>query len=123
MKNSIAGVWSLPFKKDPDGYSVYIWDNEHNMCFNYLGNDYALYERIVNLLNGEPAEPFKRVGFNENTIAVSDDEQATEAKPILLVRGWGHLTGRGGLRLSVEEAVSKQNELLEYCARKLKGNA
>lgn len=112
-------VWKLPFVKDPEGYCIYIWDSNNRMCFNFLGDDYDLYVRIVKLLNGEEAQPFKGVGRDEETIAVSDDVTKNTAAPCLLVRGWGHLTG--SLKLDAKEAIKLQNELIDYCVAKLHG--
>lgn len=115
-------AWTLPFVGDPDGYTSYIWDSKNHMCFNYLMDDEDLYVRIINLLNGEKdVEPFKIVERSDVNIKVSDsDEHAL--KSILLVRGWGYLTGCGALRLSENIAIKLQDELIDYCVEKLKGN-
>lgn len=119
---SFKDVWTLPFKKDPGGYCSYIWDSKNHMCFNFLSNDINLYNRVVALLNDKTdAIPFKGAGRNEECIVVSDDTTCDTAKPCLLVRGWGHLTGCGALHLSSDEAVKLQDELMDYCVSKLRG--
>ena len=40
---------------------------------------------------------------------------------ILLLRGWGHLTGGGALNLPDKEAIQIQNEFLDWVISKLKG--
>lgn len=114
-------VWKLPFKKDPEGLHVYIWDSNNHMCFTYFGEGQETYDRIFDLLNGKTDNYFKGSGFSESKIAVTDDPTETDAFPCLLVRGWGYLTGSGGLNLTAEKAVKLQNELAEYACKKLTG--
>lgn len=119
---SFKDAWKLPFKKDPEGLAVYIWDSENHVCFNYLGESYEKYCRIVDLLNGvDGAVPFKGVGRDDQHIAATDDVTEDTARPCLFVRGWGHLTGGGALNLPYEKAVELQNGLIDYCVNKLHG--
>lgn len=39
---------------------------------------------------------------------------------IMVLRGWGHLTGRGALNLSPEEAIEIQDDFGEWIVKKLK---
>ena len=115
-------VWDLPFKSDPSTkLSIYVWDNNSNVCFNYLGGSYDLYTRIIALLNGEEAEPFKTVVSNNDYILVSDTIYSEVLSTVLMVRGWGHLTGCGALHLPAEEAKRIQMELVDYAVQKLQG--
>jgi len=115
-------VWKLPFKSDPSKLSIYVWDNSNHVCFNYLGGGYDLYTRIIALLNGEEAEPFKMVESKGDYISVSEIENGpTTLLPVLMVRGWGHLTGCGALHLPAEEAKRIQMELVDYAVQKLQG--
>jgi len=114
-------AWTLPFKGDPNGITIYIWDSKGHMCFTYLDDDEQKYRRIIGLLNGEDEKPFVGVGSDGSHIAVTDDRTETETKPCLLVRGWGYLTGIGALNLDHETAGNLQHELMEYCMNKLIG--
>ena len=118
----ITDVWTLPFVGDPEGYSCYIWDSDEHMCFSYFDDngDYTYY-RILRLLNDdENIRPFNNVIKNDEEIFVSDGEIDYE-NPSLIVRGYGYLTGTGGLNLSCEEAKELQDRLIEYAVKKLKG--
>lgn len=103
---------------------VYIFCDGGSMAFTVLTYDRKDdLDRAVALLNGDPsAVPFKFVGIDEtNTyIGVGDDEE-TAKKPYLMVRGWGHLTGVGGLHLPVEEAIAVQDSFFKFACKKLKG--
>lgn len=114
-------AWKLPFKKDPEGLHIYIWDSNNRMCFTYFGKDQETYDRIVDILNGKSTNFFKGSGFSEDKIAVTDDPKETDVRPCLLVRGWGYLTGSGGLHLPPEKAIELQKQLLEYTCKKLIG--
>ena len=116
-----SNAWKLPFVKDPEGLHVYVWDNAHNMCFNFLKDDQEEYDRVVDLLNGKSRKFFKiAICVDGQRILVSDDERA-EPEKILLVRGWGHLTGTRALKLPREKAIELQTQLIEYTCGKLTG--
>lgn len=42
-------------------------------------------------------------------------------KALILIRGWGYLTGSGGLNLPDEEAAAIQDDLATYLVEQLKG--
>lgn len=117
-------AWMLPFKKDPEGYCCYIWDSKNHMCFNFGVEDLELYDRVVKLLNGEDAKPFKTAYcIDGHRIMVGNDfdhKVCGKVVPLLYVRGWGWLTGGGALDLDVETAIRLQDELIEYSIKKLK---
>lgn len=117
---SFKDVWQMPFK---NAYNAYIFDSKGKMAFTILTEDESLIERIVSVLNGEVGvKQFLKVGTDKDKqyIAVSDDIDTKRIKPQLLVRGWGYLTGVGGLHLDADQAIALQNELVDYCVSKLK---
>lgn len=122
---SFKDAWTLPFKKDPEGLCCYVWDSKGRMCFDFGILDLELYDRVVKLLNGEDTTPFTSVyGINGHTIMVDNDfdkKSCAKVMPLLFVRGWGYLTGEGGLGLSAETAKRLQCDLIEYCKKKLLG--
>lgn len=117
---TINDILKLPFKKDSGSYTCYVYDNDMNICFDYLYDDnVAEYERVVGLLNGDTVnyKKFDNVTYDDENIYVSDGNE--DPHNILLVRGWGLLTG--ALKLSFDEAIKLQKELIAYCSDKLKG--
>ena len=112
----------MPFK---NAYNTYIFDSKGEMAFTILTEDESLIERIISVLNGEVGvKQFLKVGTDKDKqyIAVSDDIDTDKIKPQLLVRGWGYLTGVGGLHLDADQAIALQNELVDYCVSRLKGS-
>lgn len=72
---------------------------------------------IVALINGE------KKGAIEGEVTYVREEQTinVDGQPILLIRGWGHLTGTGGLNLQPELAAFLQDQFGQYIADKLSG--
>ena len=116
---TIFDVWTLPFKSDMEDLFIYVWDSDHHMCFDFLTDDEKECKRILALLNGkEDALPYKNVTKHKDFIVASDDK---EPKTLLMVRGWGYLTGSGALKLDTYTAIRLQNELVDYAVKQLKG--
>lgn len=107
-------IYFKPFRGDPGGYSSYIWCDKSTMCFNILQP--KLKNRIIALLNGEEsAKSFINVEADGDYININDS-------PALLVRGWGRLTGCGGLRLEPSEAIKIQKDFIQWTIKQLKKN-
>lgn len=66
-------------------------------------------EKIVRILNGSEEKILvpKKYKYLEGYIYIND-------KKCILIRGWGYLTGIGGLNLSGEKASEIQNQLANY---------
>lgn len=101
--------FSLPCRDS----GLYIFDANSNMMFSWLVKmKPEQKEKLIEAINGEITLTIKDVKKDDLHIIINDT-------PILLVRGWGYLTGKLGL--SEEEAIKEQEELLEYVEKKLKG--
>lgn len=107
-------VYKLPLIADVNG--CFIWTDNSVMAFSQLFEDnYDFAKYLVNRINGtieadDNLRPFRVVG------GVIQD---STGKNLLLVRGWGHLTGLYALHLPTEEAAKIQDEFLEYCVNQL----
>ena len=77
--------------------------------------DYAM--RFVNVINGENKTDFAPNFTYDNGFVYFGE------LPVIRVRGWGYLTGKGkyALGLNGEDAVRLQNEFGGYIADKLNG--
>lgn len=71
-------------------------------------------EKIIRIVNGAD-EKLK------NTFELTFEDDAIKANGLILIllRGWGHLTGAGGLGLPPDEALRLQTELGEYILERL----
>ena len=107
-------IYFKPFRGDPGGYASYIWCDKHTICFNILQP--KLKDRMIALLNEEESiQPFKNVESKGDYIYIN-------GIPALAVRGWGRLTGCGGLRLEPSEAIKVQKDFIQWTIKQLKKN-
>lgn len=72
---------------------------------------------IVAIING--TKKGKIEGIVE--YCVGDGTIEVDRRVLLLIRGWGHLTGTGGLNLPMDEAAKLQDEFANYIVNKLSG--
>ena len=106
-------VYQPPFSVDD--CLVYIYSNNHGRAFNCLVRNREAMNDIVDILNGKSDKKIQKwVRYSNCTIYIDE-------RPILLIRGWGHLIGVGGLNLPAEQAEKTQDDFGEWVVRKLKG--
>lgn len=112
-----------------DDYCIYAWDADGEMalsCFNlrydengnYLPGEQERIKHIIDVINGVCLSDF------ESEWKLSNDETCAityKGEYQFLVRGWGHLTGCGGLNLPAELAAKMQDEFINYIIDKLNG--
>lgn len=106
-------VYKLPLRDD---FSMcYIWSANHVMTFNKLIDNSEIIKEILAILNGESTKKVKAdVTYEEGYIKI-------DGHPILLLRGWGYLTGCGALNLPEEKAAKIQDDFANWVVNKLKG--
>lgn len=117
-------VWQAPFKYD----CGYVYSNNGVMAFTFShsrsvvkkGDEISIEEednefvkRFMALINGKEAEKFN--GFTVNGAELYDKDNEL----IGSFRGWGHLIGSGGLKLSQNDAAYVQDEFITDCLMKL----
>lgn len=101
----------------------YIWTQDNEMAFNYIGPDKyekeALERRdhLVSIINGDTKGTFDNVEISkyDPTVIVIDEV------PSIMIRGWGMLTSPNSFNLSHKEAAKIQDEFRDYIINKLKG--
>lgn len=109
-------MWKQYFKQPfTNGFDCYILDADGHPIANFLNLSKGSYNRVVDCLNGD----YTQTG---NVICtVSDDRTKILMNdiPVLLIRGWGYLTGIGGHNLPQDEAVNVQESLIGYICKQL----
>lgn len=107
-------VYKLPFTFD-EWSMTYIWSANDVMTFNCLIKDKETRDTIINILNGTIDKKIvDEVMYDDGYIKVA-------GQPILLLRGWGHLTGCGALNLPPDQAAKIQDGFANWVVNKLKG--
>jgi len=117
MAKPFYEIFKGPFKADED--CCYIWCNDGTQtCFDVMDErDASLGKRIADCLNDAPdKKTFYDIGISADGQYICDGHT-----PLLCVRGWGYLTGTGGLNLSGKEAREIQDEFVRWAAEQLGG--
>lgn len=110
-------------------YGCYAFDADGDMalsCFNYKYDERGNYmageeeriKHIVDIINGEKPSDFEpEWELDENETCQINYKGEFQ----FLVRGWGHLTGCGGLNLPAELAAEMQDGFINYILDRLNG--
>lgn len=110
-----------------EGTTGKVFTDDNNMAFDWLlpyGKQFDFIKKsLLDRINGYDYTPWKiKKTFYKNdnghiVCKLEEGENAGKETKILLVRGWGMLTGVGGYHLPVEEASKIQDEFTAYILR------
>lgn len=114
--------YKLPLKVD-EYCTIITWTAENQRAFDWLINaTLEQKQQLIDVINGANSDrKFKNQFYREGIHIYSKASELKEV-PILRVRGWGYLTGIGGLHLSQEEAIKIQDEFGDYIVEQLNKN-
>lgn len=129
--NFVPKVWTECYKLPLHLvlYGVYAFDADGSMalsCFNYKYDERGNYmagereriKHIIDVINGEKPSDFEpEWELDENETCQINYKGEFQ----FLVRGWGHLTGCGGLNLPEELAAEMQDGFINYILDRLNG--
>ena len=99
-------VYEFPLKEN---YGR-VCDQKNNFVFQFIISDEKTQVKMMNVINCN--ENFKNLGL----LFEHKEGQIIEKSglPIILIRGWGNLTGAGAMNLSGDEAANIQDTFAEY---------
>ncbi len=105
-------VYRLPLRLDKSTFWVY--DDNYNFVFQFETEDEKLKIEIIDVINVD--KNLDRDDYFEyrNTLIV--DSKGIE---IIMIRGYGYLTGIGGLNLSDKEACNIQDTFGQFIVDRL----
>ena len=110
-------------------YGIYAFDADGGMALssfnykydergNYMAGEQERIKHIVDIINGEKSSDFEpEWELDENETCQINYKGEFQ----FLVRGWGHLTGCGGLNLPAELAAEMQDGFINYILDRLNG--
>jgi hypothetical protein len=112
-----------------EGTSVKVFTDDNNMAFDWLlpyGKQYnGIKQRLLDRINGYDYTPWaiKKI-FYENkdghiVCRTEEGDNAGNEIKVLLVRGWGMLTGVGGYNLDPSVAAQIQDDFTEFILKQL----
>lgn len=114
-KLSFKDLYQFPFHQAK--YGSWVYDKNSNFIFQFELGGEDVRNTIISILNNELSEyNRKEVRQNEGYIQVKIEETWHN---LLLIRGWGNLTGAGAYNLKAEYACKIQDTLAEFIVEKL----
>ena len=104
-------VYQLPLE-DQHGW---IYDKKGNFVFQFLIDNEEMEKKLLDVING------KKNLTNLDLVFKHEQGQVVDKSglPIILIRGWGNLTGTGAMNLSVEEASNIQDTFADFIDERL----
>ena len=104
-------VYQLPLE-DQHGW---IYDKKGNFVFQFLIDNEEMEKKLLDVING------KKNLTNLDLVFKHEQGQVVDKSglPIILIRGWGNLTGTGAMNLSVEEASNIQDTFADFIVERL----
>ena len=111
-------VWQFPLELI---YVHDVWGNNDTYAFDFVCDKISDNTKrdLVKYLNGEKLKiiPLSLVRDGEGSIFILNKDGSKE--DFIDIRGWGHLTGIGGLKLPHKIAAKLQDEFADFIVEKL----
>lgn len=126
--NDFSKYYKFPLKMW-EGTTGKVFTDDNNMAFDWLlpyGKQYnSIKQRLLDRINGYDYTPWgTKKTFYENDngyiiCRIEEGENAGNEVKVLLVRGWGMLTGVGGYNLDPSVASQIQDNFTEFILKQL----
>lgn len=108
-------IYKLPLHADH--YGSYAWTPDGTMALDFefdVPGWEEIREDVIAVINGKKESSTKGKWYVANAI-----DFFLDGVYMFCVRGWGHLTGTGAMRLSEESASRIQDEFVKYILSRL----
>ena len=120
-------IYVLPFEDqyvDMQFRSGRIVDQNNNFCFQFQIRNNENMINFLDVINGKKEFPVHKnpnlkFVHEDNVISAINEEFKQD---LIMIRGWGNLTGTGGYNLSTKDACIVQDTLADYIIKRLSGN-
>lgn len=110
--DKLFGVWQPPFRNH---IGLYIVDFFGNRMFQFGQVNPETKLKLIDILNSDESDKYLPEDARiEDKIWIKTDKYK-----IMLMRGWGYLTGSGGLNLSDNEVIEIQDKTIQWAFDKL----
>ena len=110
-------IWKFPLEES--GYTDYVHSSNGVLALSHFRTEWIFDDvtisKIVSIINGKINSDFHPEWKAEGCEILYQGVYAFS------VRGWGYLTGIGGLNLSIDVAEKVQDEFISYILNKLNG--
>ena len=111
-------IYKLPLKVD-DYCPIITWTADKQRAFDWCVDvSPEKQQELIDVINGTKQHQFKYKFYREDSYIFSENPVFGN-EPVLSIRGWGYLTGTGGLHLSSEKAAEIQDSFANYIVERL----
>jgi len=104
-------VYQLPLE-DIHGW---IYDQNENFVFQFSIDNEETQNEILDVINGKNKLTNPNISFRHDRGGIIDNT----GREIILIRGWGNLTGTGAMNLSDKEASNIQDTFANFIVERL----
>lgn len=111
MKNH-TDIYRFPLTKD--NIIDYVYDADRNFVFQFTIDDENAQRLMMDAINGNSC-----LKNNDLSFMHKDGEILANGNAVILIRGWGNLTGIGAHNLSPQEASNIQDTFAEFIVEQL----
>lgn len=109
-------IYKFPLKFRFNNEHSIVYDSNNNFVFQFLLSYTKLNTAILNTINSIEKPTIKHnIKYNR-----MDGKIYLNDTPVILIRGWGNLTGIGGHNLNSKDASEVQNTFAEFIVKQLK---
>lgn len=113
--------YKLPLKVD-EYCDIITWTADRQRAFDWCVNiPLNKKQELVDVLNNTIQHSFKYKFYREG-IGIYSDNPIFKGEPVILIRGWGYLTGCGACNLDSETAAKIQDAFGDYIVEQLNKN-
>src|SRR5690348_15905484 len=110
---SYTDIYKLPLEKD--NVIDWVYDANRNFVFQFITEVESAQNLMMDAING-----IKPLTNNELSFTHKQGEIIANDTPVILIRGWGNLTGIGAHNLPYEDACNVQDTFAEFIVDLLK---
>lgn len=110
MKN-YKDVYQFPLE---ESYG-WIYDQKRNFVFQFLIDDEKSEKKLLDVINGKENLTNLNILFKHENGQIIDKS----GREIILIRGWGNLTGSGAMNLPEKEASNIQDTFADFIVERL----
>ena len=104
-------VYQLPLE-DQHGW---IYDQKGNFVFQFLIDNEEMEKKLLDVINGKKNLTNLDLVFKHEKGLIVDKK----GYEVILIRGWGNLTGKGALNLPEKEAANIQDTFANFIVERL----
>lgn len=106
-------IYKFPLHQDK--YSGWVWDADDNFVFQFEYKGDATRAQMLDVINGEDLFTNPDLSFKHTEGIITSNL----GEDMIMIRGWGNLTGTGGHNLHPNDAINVQDTFAEYIVERL----